>query len=65
MEVQKIPRRERNRLQQRQEILDTALALDSAIDALLLFWLVAPDGHPYPKDLDDILEIFLNGLTES
>ncbi len=42
-----------------------ALTLDSAIDALLLFWLVAPDGHPYPKDLDDILEIFLNGLTES
>jgi TetR/AcrR family transcriptional regulator len=39
-----------------------AVALDSVVDAFLLFWLEAPERHPYPEDPDTILNIFFKGL---
>ena len=39
-----------------------AVALDTVVDAFLLFWLEAPELHPYPKDPDTILNIFFKGL---
>jgi len=39
-----------------------AVALDSIVDAFLLFWLEAPEHHPYPEDPDTILDIFFKGL---
>ena len=39
-----------------------AAALDSVLDTFLLFWLDAPERHPYPEDPDAILDIFFKGL---
>lgn len=40
-----------------------ALALDSMANAFLFHWLEDPQGHPYPKDPDTILNILFKGLA--
>ena len=42
-----------------------AVALDSAVNALHLLWLDAPERHPCPEDPDAILDIFFKGLLDS
>jgi len=42
-----------------------AVALDSVVDAFLLFWLDAPERHPYPENPDAILDVILEGLTDA
>jgi AcrR family transcriptional regulator len=42
-----------------------AIALDSVIDAFLLFWLESPEHHAYPENPDAILDIFFKGLLEA
>lgn len=41
-----------------------AVAFDSIVDAFLLLWLEAPEGHSYQEDMDTILDIFFKGLVE-
>lgn len=40
-----------------------ALALDSMANAFLFHWLEDPQGYPYPKDPDTILNILFKGLA--
>jgi len=42
-----------------------AVALDSILDAFLLLWVEAPDRHPYPKNVERILDVFFSGLVDS
>jgi len=41
-----------------------AVAIESLTNAFLFLWLEAPDRHPYPEDLDVILNILFKGLVD-
>lgn len=56
---------QRNRFKKIATPYHLAVALNSLTNAFLFLWLEAPEHHPYPNDLDIILDILLKGLKES
>ena len=44
---------------------EMAVALDSALNALLLLWVEDPEKHPFPEDPNAILNIFFKGLLDA
>ncbi len=58
MREEKLPRREREKLRHRRQMLAAALELTNAF---LFCWLEDPKQHPYEANVSLITELFLKG----